>query len=46
MPPRGVEDTNDLIVANSTDTGTPAIFGWNKLDFSGDGWPFVTTLSS
>ena len=35
-----------VTVLDSTDFGTPATFGWNKLDFNGDGWPFVTTLNS
>jgi len=34
------------IVLDSTDFGTPAMFGWNKLDFDAAGWPFVTTLNS
>ena len=39
-------DADDLTVKDSTDLGTPAMFGWNKLEFGSDGWPFVTTLSS
>jgi arabinan endo-1,5-alpha-L-arabinosidase len=34
-----------VTVANFTNVDHPATFGWNKLDFDEEGWPYVTTLS-